>query len=136
MTAGYWTPTRSGGLAVFARKLGIKSEEDFLASPQAQEKAFQAYLKMTENYLRNYGVTAYVGQTIHGIKGKITIARANLLAAAHREGAGTVARYLDHLKRHNWRSDPSTFPPGRLGEKFLHIETRLRTFQGIHHRDR
>ena len=115
---------------------GIESEKDFLASPLAQEEALQAYLKWTENYLRDKGATAYVGQTIHGIKGKITIAEGNLLAAAHRQGAGTVARYLDHLKRHNWTSDPSTFPPGELGKKFLHIETRLRTFQGIHHRDR
>ena len=119
-----------------ARKLGIGSEEDFLASPQAQEKAFQEYLKMTELALRNKGAAAYVGRTIHGIKGKITITEGNLLAAAHRQGAGTVARYLDHLKRHDWRSDPSTFPPGELGKKFLHIETRMRTFQGIHYRAR
>ena len=119
-----------------ARKLGIESVKDFLASPLAQEEAFQAYLKRTETYLRNFGALAHLGRTIHGIKGKITISEGNLLAAAHRQGAGTVARYLDHLKRHNWRSDPSTFPPGELGKKFLHIETRLRTFQGIHHRAR
>ena len=134
--AGIRDPDTKEWTGPLARKLGIESEQDFLASPLAQEKAFQAYLKRTERALRNNGVTAYLGQTIHGIKGKITIAEGNLLAAAHREGAGTVARYLDHLKRHNWKSDPSTFPPGKLGEKFLHIETRLRTFQGIHHRAR
>ena len=134
--AGIRDPDTEEWTGPLARRLGIQSEEDFLANPLAQEEAFQAYLKMTESYLRNYGVTAYVGQTIHGIKGKNTIAEGNLLAAAHREGAGTLARYFDHLKRHNWRSDPSTFPPGKLGEKFLDIETRLRTFQGIHHRSR
>ena len=47
-----------------ARRLGIESEEDFLASPQAQEKAFQAYLKRTEHYLRNHGALAHLGRTI------------------------------------------------------------------------
>ena len=115
---------------------GVEGEEDFLASPLAQEEAFHAYLKRTEYYLRNYGALAHLGRTIDGTRGKITITEGNLLAAAHREGAGTVARYLDHLKRHNWRSDPSTVPPRELGKKFLQIETRLRTFQGIHYRAR
>jgi hypothetical protein len=119
-----------------ARQLGITSEQDFLNSPLAQEKAIEVYLEKTEGYLRDKGATAYAGQTIDGIKGDIALTKSGLLAAAHREGAGNVVKYLDHLKRHNWISEPSTFPEGKLGEKFLHIETRLRTFQGIRHRMR
>ena len=102
----------------------------------AQEKAIEVYLEKTERYLRDKGATAYAGQTIDGIKGDIALTKGSLLAAAHREGAGNVVKYLDHLKRHNWISEPSTFPKSKLGEKFLHIETRLRTFQGIRHRMR
>jgi len=119
-----------------ARQMRLTSEQDFLKNPLAQEKAFQVYLLETEKYLRNTGARAYVGQTIDGIEGEITLTEGSLLAAAHREGAGNVTRYLNHLERHNWVSEPSTFPEGRLGEKFLHIETRLRTFQGIRHRVR
>ena len=119
-----------------ARQLGITSEQDFLNSPLAQEKAIEVYLEKTERYLRDKGATAYAGQTIDGIKGDIALTKGSLLAAAHREGAGNVVKYLDHLKRHNWISEPSTFPKSKLGEKFLHIETRLRTFQGIRHRMR
>ena len=119
-----------------ARQLGITSEQDFLKGPLAQEKAFEVYLEKTEGYLRDKGATAYAGQIIEGIEGRITLTKGTLLGAAHREGAGNVVKYLDHLKRHNWVSEPSTFPEGKLGEKFLHIETRLRTFQGIRHRMR
>ena len=118
-----------------ARKLGIESVKEFLASPLAQEEAFQAYLEKTENYLRNNGVTAYVGRTIDGIRGKITITESNLLAAGHRWGAGTVNMYLAHLKAHNWTSDSSTFPD-KHRRAFLAVETRLREFQGIRHRAR
>ena len=114
--------------------MGIRSELDFLNNPLAQEMAIEAYLKRNERALRNKGVTAHIGQTIDGIKGDITVTESGLLAAAHRRGAGNVALYLDHLKRHNWISDPSTFPKGKLGHNFLHVETRLRLFQAVQHR--
>ena len=74
--------------------------------------------KLKNTIGRNYGV----GEDDMLTKGA-------LLGTAHREGTGNVVKYLDHLKRHNWMSKPNTFPEGELGEKFLHIETRLRTFQ-------
>ena len=117
-----------------ARQTGIKGEQDFLNNPLAQEMAIQAYFLKTERALRNNGIVAYAGQTIDGIEGDIALTEGNLLAAAHRRGAGNVAKYLDHLKRHNWISDQSTFPEGRLGEVFLNVETRLRLFQATQHR--
>ena len=117
-----------------ARKMGIRSEQDFLNNPLAQERAIQVYLERTERALRNKGATAHIGRTFKGIKDKITVTQSGLLAAAHRRGVGNVALYLDHLKRHNWISDRSTFPEGELGEFFLNVETRLRLFQATQHR--
>ena len=97
--------------------MGIKGEQDFLRNPLAQEMAIEAYLLKTERALGNKGILAYAGQTIDGIKGNIALTEGRLLAAAHRQGTGNVALYLDHLKRHNWISDPSTFPKGQLGHK-------------------
>ena len=133
--SGMLNPDTEEWTGPLARKLGIESVKDFLATPLAQEEAFQAYLEKTENYLRNKGVTAYVGRTIDGIGSKITITQSNLLAAGHRWGAGIVNMYLKHLKAHNWRSDPSTFPE-KLRRAFLAVETRLREFQGIRRRAR
>jgi hypothetical protein len=112
-----------------ARQMGIKGEQDFLYNPLAQEKAIQVYLERTERALRKKGATAHIGRTFKGIKAKITVTQSGLLAAAHRRGAGNVALYLDHLKRHNWISDRNTFPEGELEEIFLNVETRLRLFQ-------
>ena len=117
-----------------ARKMGITSEQDFLNNPLAQEMAIEAYFLKTERALRNNGIMAYAGRTIDGIEGDIALTEGSLLAAAHRRGAGNVAKYLDHLKRHNWISDQSKFPEGRLEEIFLNVETRLRLFQTTQHR--
>ena len=132
--AGIVDPNTEKWTGPLARQLGIRSEQDFLNNPLAQEMAIEAYLKRTERALRNKGVTAHIGRTIDGIKGDITVTESGLLAAAHRRGAGNVALYLDHLKRHNWISDPSTFPMGDFRDKFLHVETRLRLFQATRHR--
>ena len=134
--AGILDPNSKKWTGPLSRKMGIKGEQDFLRNPLAQEMAIEAYLLKTERALGNKGILAYAGQTIDGIKGNIALTEGRLLAAAHRQGTGNVALYLDHLKRHNWISDPSTFPKGQLGHKFLHVETRLRTFGGISHRAR
>jgi len=132
--AGVLDPNTKKWTGPLARKMGIGSEQDFLNNPLAQEMAIQAYMKRTERDLKNRGATKYLGRVIDGIKAKITVTESGLLAAAHRRGAGNVALYLDHLKRHNGISDPSTFPKGELGDIFLNVETRLRLFQAVRHR--
>ena len=132
--AGIHDSNAKNWMGPLARKMGITSEHDFLNNPLAQEKAVQVYLERTERALRNKGATVHIGRTFKGIKAKITITPSGLLAAAHRRGAGNVALYLDHLKRHNWISDRSTFPDGKLEEIFLNVETRVRLFQATQHR--
>ena len=56
--------------------------------------------------------------------------KSGLLAAAHRQGAGMVKRYLDHQRRHNWTTNPKTFPKNKK-DQFLSVETRLREFQKV-----
>ena len=51
-------------------------------------------------------------------------------AAAHRQGAGMVKQYLDHQRRHNWTTNPKTFPKNKK-DQFLSVETRLREFQNV-----
>ena len=98
--------------------MGIKGEKEFLNNTLAQERAIQVYLERTQRTLRIKGATVNIGRTFKGIKAKVTITSSGLLAAAHRRGAGNLALYLDHLKRHNWISNRSTFREGEL-EKII-----------------
>jgi len=115
-------------------KYGINTKEEFLESPVAQEKAFVDVMKRNEEQLRakNNNAVQYLGQQIDGIKAKFKITLSGLLAAAHREGAEQVKRYLEHQKAQKWVSRPKTFPAGpRI---FKSIETRLRVFENISHK--
>ncbi len=59
-----------------------------------------------------------------------SVTESGLLAAAHRQGAGMVKQYLDHQRRHNWTTNPKTFPKNKK-DQFLGVETRLREFQNV-----
>jgi hypothetical protein len=67
---------------------------------------------------------------VSGVKAQITVTESGLLAAAHRQGAGMVKQYLDHQRRHNWTTNPKTFPKNKKNQ-FLSVETRLREFQNV-----
>ena len=114
---------------------GVRTKGEFLNDPVAQEKAFADVMKRNEEQLRakKNNAVQYLGQQIDGVKAKFKITLSGLLAAAHREGAEQVKRYLDHQKARKWITDPKSFPP-KLAQKFLNIETRLRTFENISHR--
>ena len=114
-------------------KYGVNTKNEFLNDPVAQEKAFADVMKRNEEQLRakNNNAVQHLGRHIDGIKAKFKISLSGLLAAAHREGAEQVKRYLDHQKAQKWVSRPKTFPAGpRI---FKSIETRLRTFENISH---
>jgi hypothetical protein len=111
--AGNWTAA--------AARQGVASEADFLALPAAQEAAMGAYLSRTEVQLARNGSLARAGATVAGLDGgEITLTQAGLLAAAHRRGAGMVARYLAH------QAD-APLTPG-LRSAFAQVERRLRDF--------
>lgn len=76
---------------------GVQSDEQFLASPAAQEAAMSDYLVRTEQQLSRNGSLALAGATVQGLDGQaVPLTEAGLMAAAHRRGAGSVARYLAH----------------------------------------
>jgi len=73
-----------------ANSYGVRSIQDFLNTPHAQETAIVNYHKKTYLYLRSYGALPYLGQTMNGIK----ITESGLLAAAHLIGFGDLIAAL------------------------------------------
>ena len=98
---GYLGKYQFGGLALqdlgYKNKKGkwtgkdnIKSKEDFLNSPDVQEKALSNYVTIQERYLKSKGALDYIGKEIDGVK----ITKGGLLGAAHLVGAGAVSKML------------------------------------------
>ena len=111
-------------------KHGIHDKDEFLNNPKVQEKVLAEYMKRNLDQLRANGALGDMGQKISGVKAQITVTESGLPAAAHRQGAGMVKRYLDHQRRHNWTTNPKTFPKNKK-DQFLSVETRLREFQNV-----
>jgi len=107
---------------------GIKSYQDFLNNPSIQRKSINEYGGVLGKELSKNGSTKYIGQKIDGIKAGIKITRSNLIAAAHRQGAGNVNKYLKYMKSHNWKSDFSDVRE-KEADMYKSVETRLRLYQ-------
>jgi hypothetical protein len=98
---GYLGKYQFGGMALedlgykagssWTGKDNINSKEDFLASPDVQEKAADKWFTLLESRLRNSGAYKYVGTEVGGVK----VTEEGLVAAAHLVGAKGV---LDMLK--------------------------------------
>lgn len=106
-------------------KYAIHSRAEFLADPEAQEKALTDYLDDLVRQLRTNGSFSHIGETIDGLKARFPVTRAGIIAAAHRWGARATASYLNRVRANGFtsrgmRSRPEDRP----------IETRLRTFSG------
>ncbi len=72
------------------RGLGFKmSKEEFLNSPEIQEKAMYKLLQTNKKYLQKY-IDEYEGQVVHGV----LVTESGLLAAAHLGGAGSVKKWF------------------------------------------
>lgn len=74
----------------FTGKDGVKSIQDFLNNPAAQENAQIVFKKRQWGYLKAVGAHKYSGQIINGYE----ITDSGLLAGAHLKGAGAVIEYL------------------------------------------
>ena len=74
----------------FSGKDGVKSIQDFLNNPKAQENAQIIFKKKQWGYLKAVGALNYLGLIINGI----LITPSGLLAGAHLKGAGSVYAYL------------------------------------------
>lgn len=106
---------------------GVQSEADFLANPAAQEAAMGDYLRRTGAQLAAHGAQASAGRSVTGSDGQpVPITEAGLLAAAHRRGAGAVARWLAHRD-----SGPDAPVPPAQRAAFASIEARLRGFADL-----
>jgi hypothetical protein len=124
--AGWWDP-RTGSWTARAHAAGVTSDADFLANPVAQEAALNDVMRRNEEQLAANGAMRFVGQQPPGLRGgSVPITEAGLAAAAHREGARAVRRYLAH------RADnlPAPAPVAGRGDlsRFNEVERRLRAF--------
>lgn len=117
--AGRWT--------ALAARNGVASDADFLGHPAAQEAAMNAYLRRAEVQLRANGSLGRSGTEIAALDGTpLRLTEAGLVAAAHRRGAGGVARYLAHREA---GSEAPLAPSDRRA--FAAVERRLRDFAGL-----
>lgn len=70
---------------------GVENIDEFLASPELQEKVFKAYVAENKWYLRNE-IKRYVGKTINGT----LISESGIIAASHLAGPENVKVYLQN----------------------------------------
>lgn len=123
---GRWTPR--------AQAVGIRTDEDFLANPAAQEQAFTDVLASYEGQLRSFGLLSRAGTRIAGMDGnQIQVTEAGLVAATHREGIGTVVRYFRARDANLPRPEPIPGARGPLA-RFNQVEARLRGFATVPYR--
>ena len=69
--------------------IGVKNPDNFLSSPDLQERAFYAYVSRNKWVLRKY-IAQYDGKVVNGVK----ISESGILAAAHLAGPGSVKRFF------------------------------------------
>jgi hypothetical protein len=107
-------------------KYGIHSAAEFLANPDAQERALTDLLNDTERQLRTNGAFDFVGTAIDGRGGRFTVTPAGLIAAGHRDGAEHTRKYLETVQSYGLVTRGHD-----LRREDLAIETRLRTFANV-----
>lgn len=117
----------AGGWTGLAARHGVRSTADFLATPAAQESAMAAYLRRAEEQLDRNGSLARSGGAVVGLDGTpVALTEAGLVAAAHRRGAASVARYLAHRTE----TPEAALSPAQRSS-FAAVERRLRDFAAL-----
>lgn len=71
------------------KMVGVYDTQEFMTSPELQEKAFLAYTARNKWVLRK-DIKRSVGKVMNGVK----VTESGILAAAHLSGPGSVKRYL------------------------------------------
>ena len=112
----------------FYRQYGIKTDQDFLDNPQAQEDTMTAFMARSQeqgaDLLRQHGCKSFTG-----VKGAtITVTESGIVAAIHRAGSGAVRSYLSDWSQSGTRAQS-------LSDRDRQVETRLRTAQGMPYTD-
>ena len=113
-------------------KNNINSQDDFFNNHDQQEQILDEYMKSNYGQLKNKGALGYIGSSVQGLVNNFNITDTGLLAASHREGAGAVNQYLNHLEKnptgqYYMNYDRITQPD--MDKRFRRIETRLRIFE-------
>ncbi len=124
--------------------LGVKTDAEFLASQEAQNKAFDMIMARNDKQLKSNGAYNHVGKAVDGLKDKFKITESGLLAAAHRQGARAVRDYLVRMRESEWNSqkglneilNSNRSPKEIESMEKAHkaIEQRLRNFANVPHR--
>lgn len=118
---------RNGHWSGLAARHGVRSDGEFLANPAAQEAALGAFLRRAENQLERNGAMARRGAVLRGLEGgDIALTEGGLVAAAHRRGPGTVARWLAHRT-----ATPDAPLSPRERQAFQQVERRLAEFAAV-----
>lgn len=121
-----WRDAR-GDWTTRAAAMGIRTDDYFLRTPVAQEAALGDALRAYERQLRWAGASDLIGSTVRGLGGTpVPVTMGGLVAAAHREGAPTVRRYIAH-RLEGRATPPSVAGRGDLS-RFNQIEERQRAF--------
>lgn len=116
-----------GAWSATAQRQGVSSDADFLARPAAQEAAMSAYLRRIETQLDRNGSAGRQGEVLRGVAGQeITLTEAGLVAAAHRRGAGAVARWLQHRT-----ATPDAPLSAAQRNVYAQVERRLQDFAAV-----
>ena len=117
--AGYYKKTskiyNNDWTGQFTGKDNVKSLQDFLNTPQAQENAEKLFMKKQWGYLKAIGATKYLGVKINGYE----ITASGLLAGAHLKGSGSVSKYL--------KSEGKTIEKDGFGTS---VESYMKKFAG------
>lgn len=114
-------------------KNGIYNINDFKKNKDLQEQIVRELSNLNYKYLKNNGSLNYLGREINGKVDDFKITVAGLLAAAHKEGAGGVNKYLRKLEK-NEKGDyylPYQKYKGDTLRSLLAVETRLREFEKL-----
>ena len=116
-------------------KWGITSAAEFNKNWAVQEDAMTLYMDHIERYMHGAGDELDLfdlrGQQIVGIHDRnnpITITPVGLMAAGHRWGAEGVRDYMEHVEKNGWVRNFDKLNKDKR-DKYLAIETRLRTFR-------
>lgn len=119
--------TAQGAWTQLAERHGVRSEQDFLANHAAQESAMSMFLRRVEVQLERNGAAAHQGATLRGIGGtEITLTESGMMAAAHRRGAGMLARWIAHRAQ-----TPDAPLSASQRAAFAQVERRLQEFSAI-----
>lgn len=100
-----------GNWTDFAASFGVTSDEDFLASPEAQDEAVRLYHAKLCSYIKAYGLDEYLGTQYCGVK----VTKSGLLAACHLVG---VKSMRDALARGEQVYDGNQVPASEYMELF------------------